>query len=90
MVQQGRDLSLRNNLSKTCKKFINTYQKRWSIEEYHKSLKQNAGISKSPTRTSTTQTAHIFCSLVAYIKYEKYKIFTGLNHFALKAKIHMS
>jgi hypothetical protein len=86
----GERFLVSNNLSLTSKKLINTYQKRWSIEEYHKSLKQNASISKSPTRTIKTQTAHIFCSLVAYIKYEKYKIFTGLNHFALKTKIHMN
>lgn len=27
------------------------YQKRWRFEEYHKSMKQNASLSKSPTKT---------------------------------------
>jgi len=27
------------------------YQKRWKVEEFHKSLKSNAGLAKSPTRT---------------------------------------
>ncbi|MFZ2313422.1 MAG: transposase, partial [Methylobacter sp.] len=31
------------------------YQKRWKVEEFHKSLKSNAGLAKSPTRTVTTQ-----------------------------------
>ena len=86
----GERFLVSNDLSLTSKRLINTYQKRWSIEEYHKSLKQNVCISKSPTRTIKTQTAHIFCSLVAYIKYEKYKIFTGINHFALKTRILMN
>ncbi len=30
------------------------YQRRWSVEEYHKSLKQNISLERSPTRTATT------------------------------------
>jgi hypothetical protein len=66
------------------------YKKRWSIEAYHKSLKQNAGLEKSPTRTETTQRNHFFASLCAYIKLEGLKMRTGVNHFALKSKIYMS
>jgi hypothetical protein len=29
------------------------YQKRWKVEAFHKSLKSNAGLAKSPTRTVT-------------------------------------
>lgn len=66
------------------------YQKRWSIEVYHKSLKQNAGLEKSPTRTPTTQRNHLFASLCAYIKLEGLKAATGVGHFALKSKIYLS
>lgn len=66
------------------------YKKRWSIEVYHKSLKQNAGLEKSPTRTETTQRNHFFASLCAYVKLEGLKISTGVNHFALKSKIYIS
>lgn len=66
------------------------YKKRWGIEVYHKSLKQNAGLEKSPTRTETTQRNHFFASLCAYVKLEGLKIRTGVNHFALKSKIYMS
>ena len=31
------------------------YQKRWKVEEYHKSLKSNASLAKSPTKTVRTQ-----------------------------------
>lgn len=66
------------------------YQKRWSIEVYHKSLKQNAGLEKSPTRTPTTQRNHLFASLCAYIKLEGLKMTTGVGHFTLKSKIYLS
>ena len=37
----------------------------------------------------TTQTNHLFCSILAYIKLEKLKLKTKLNHFELKAKIYI-
>jgi hypothetical protein len=66
------------------------YGKRWNVEPYHKSLKQNASLSKSPTRTVTTQSNHFFASLCAYIKLEMLKVSTKTNHFALKAKLYMN
>jgi len=66
------------------------YHRRWSVEVYHKSLKQNASLEKAPLRTPTTQRNHLFASLCAYIKLESLKIQTHLNHFALKSKIYQS
>ena len=66
------------------------YQKRSGIEVFHKSLKQNASLEKSPTRTPRTQRNHFFASLSAYIKLERLRLGTGLNHFALKSKIYLS
>ena len=66
------------------------YQKRWKVEEYHKSLKQNASLSKSPTRTVVTQTNHFFSALYAFVKLEVLTMKTSLNHFALKSKIYVS
>jgi hypothetical protein len=66
------------------------YQKRWSVEVYHKSLKQNVSLERSPTRTATTQRNHLFASLCAYLKLESLKWRTKLNHFALKSKIYQS
>lgn len=68
--------------------FTTIYKKRWSVEEYHKSLKQNVSIAKSPTRTLTTQSNHLFASILAYIKLEKLKFANKMNHFALKTKIY--
>jgi hypothetical protein len=37
------------------------YQKRWPIEVFHKSLKQNAALGKAPVRCVRTQNNHAFC-----------------------------
>lgn len=68
---------------------IQTYHKRWRVEEYHKSLKQNVSLEKSPTQTMTTQTNHFFAALCGYIKLERLKIKTKQNHFALKSKLYL-
>ena len=65
------------------------YQKRWNIEPYHKSLKQNAGLERSPTQTVTTQSNHFFAALCAYVKLELLKVATHLNHFALRSKLYI-
>lgn len=66
------------------------YGKRWNVEPYHKSLKQNASLAKSPTKTVTTQSNHFFASVCAYIKLEMLKVATQTNHFALKSKLYVN
>ena len=65
------------------------YQRRWHVEEFHKSLKQNAALEKSPTRTTTTQKNHIFAAMLAFVKLEMLKFKTTLNHFALKHRLYL-
>jgi hypothetical protein len=67
-----------------------TYHERWQVECYHKSLKQNVSLAKSPTQTVTTQTNHFFAALCGFIKLERLKVKTTLNHFALKAKLYFA
>ena len=63
------------------------YQKRWKIEEYHKSIKENASLAKSPTKKIRSQANHIFASIVAFCKLEVMKVATATNHFAIKYKL---
>jgi len=79
-----------NDFSLSDDDFTTLYKKRWSVEEYHKSLKQNAAIAKSPTRTLRTQCNHIFASIMACVKLEKLKFSSKLNHFAMKSKIYLA
>jgi hypothetical protein len=69
---------------------LTIYQKRWKVEEYHKSLKSHAALAKSPTKLPHTQNNHVFASLVAFIKLEAYRTATHLNHFALKGKLYQA
>ncbi len=66
---------------------VTIYQKRWKVAEFHKSLKSNASLAKSPTRTVTTQNNHIFMSIYAVFKLECLKIKHKTNHFALRTKL---
>jgi hypothetical protein len=59
-------------------------------EEYHKSLKQNVSLAKSPTQTKRTQTNHFFAALCGYIKLEMLKVEQKTNHFALKTKLYVN
>ena len=65
------------------------FQKRWKVELYHRSLKQNAALAKSPTRTVTTQTNHFFASLCAFVKLERLAQATRRNHYALKSSLYI-
>jgi len=65
------------------------YKKRWNVEPYHQSLKQNARLEKSPTRTIQTQSNHLLASVCAFIKLEWLKRDTASNHFALKSKLYL-
>ncbi len=63
------------------------YQKRWKVEEFHKSLKSNAALAKSPTKTIKTQANHVFMAIYSVFKLECLKIKHALNHFALRTKL---
>jgi hypothetical protein len=65
------------------------YHRRWNVEEYHKSLKQNASLERSPAHTVRTQTNHLFAALCGYVKLELLKLSHCLNHFALRSSIYL-
>ena len=67
-----------------------TYHTRGQVECYHKALKQNVSLAKSPTQTVTTPTNHFFAALGGFIKLERLKGQTKLNHFALKSKLYLT
>ncbi|WP_155049133.1 hypothetical protein [Piscirickettsia salmonis] len=53
----------------------------------YESIKQNASLAKSPTKTVRSQCNHIFASIVAFCKLETLSVKAQLNHFALKYKL---
>ena len=52
-----------------------------------KSIKQNASLSKLPTKKIKTQCNHLLASMIDYFKLELLKMETALNHFAIKQKL---
>lgn len=74
-----------SDLTLSYEQITTIYQKRWKVEEYHKSIKSNASFPKSPTRTVKTQQSHFIASILAYAKMERLKVRNLKNHFALKS-----
>lgn len=85
----GRLRLVTNDLTLDYSGMTRIYQKRWKVEEFHKSIKSNAGLSESPTQTVRTQSNHFFASICAYVKLECLKWKRGKNHFALKSELYL-
>jgi len=63
------------------------YEKRWKVEEFFRSIKNNAAFAKAPTKTVQTQQAHFTASMIAFVKLERLKIKNNKNHYAMKSQI---
>ena len=78
-----------SDLQLTYDRLTTLYQKRWNVEVFHKSIKSNTGLARSPTRTVRTQSNHCFASIYAFFKLEQLKLKHQLNHFALRSKLYL-
>jgi IS4 transposase len=76
-----------NDMHCSAERLYEVYQKRGRIAEFHKSIKQNASLEKSPIKKVKTQCNHVYAAMIAYCKLEMLKFKTGLNHFAIKYKL---
>jgi len=79
-----------NDLNLTKTKIETIYQKRWKVEVFHKNIKSNTALAKSPTSTVRTQSNHIFMSIYATAKLEILAIKQKVNTFSLRAKLYIS
>jgi putative transposase len=59
----------------------------WSIEEYHRGIKQFCGIENCQARKSQSQRAHILFSIRAFIRLEVERLRKGITWFESKHKI---
>lgn len=84
---QGVLYLVSSDLTLDYERMTTIYQRRWKVEEYHKSLKSNASLAKSPTKTIRTQGNHVFASIWAFVKLERMKLATSMNHFALRSRL---
>jgi hypothetical protein len=74
----------------TYEQITETCRRRWSVECYHKSLKQNASLEKSPAKIINTQKNHFSASLCGCVRLGMLRFSGKLNHFALRAEIYIS
>lgn len=86
---EGELLLLSTDVNQTYQQIITTYSIRWEVEDYHKSLKNNASLECSPARTRQTQAMHLFSSVCAFVKLERLRIKERLNHFAIKGRLYL-
>jgi hypothetical protein len=78
-----------NDLDLEAPAICTTYETRWGVEVFHKSLKQNVGLEKSPTKHEISQCNHVFAAMIAWTKLELLCFKEQTNHFALKTKIYV-
>ena len=78
-----------NDIDLSFDEVLEIYKRRWKVEEYHKSLKQNLKIEHSPTKVETSQRNHIHLAVLGFIKLEKLRLNYKMNHFAIKEKIYI-
>ena len=65
------------------------YKKRWKVETFHKTLKSNAALARSPTKTVRTQSNHCFMSIYSACRLEWLGVRHRMNHFALRTRIYL-
>ena len=59
----------------------------WSIEEYHRGLKQCCGVEKAQVRSSRAQRNHIGCPIRAFLRLEMHWFNTGVSGYETKLRI---
>lgn len=86
---QGDLYLVTNDLDMDASAICTTYETRWGVEVFHKSLKQNVGLEKSPTKHEISQCNHVFAAMIAWTKLELLSLKEQTNHFNLKTKIYV-
>jgi putative transposase len=59
----------------------------WSVEEYHRGLKQFTGVERCQTRMTRAQRNHIGWSIRALVRLEWHRFTTGVSWFEAKMRI---
>ena len=59
----------------------------WSIEEYHRGIKQLVGVERCIARKAIAQRNHMGLALRAFLRIERHRFLTGINWFEAKASI---
>lgn len=66
---------------------VSVAEKTWTIENYHRGIKQSCGIEKCQARSATAQRNHIGFAIRAFLRLEVYSYATGYSWFEAKMQI---
>lgn len=64
------------------------WKHRWTIEEFHRGIKQTTGIEKCCATRAVSQRTHIFASFIAFVKLETARIKEQISWYEQKALIN--
>jgi len=59
----------------------------WSIESYHRGIKQCCGVEKAQVRSARAQMCHISFSIRAFVRLELHRLKTGVSWYEAKTAI---
>lgn len=76
-----------NNLKSTYSDIRDAYARRWKIEEFHRGLKQTAGVEGCQSRIQRAQRTHIFCSILSFLAFEKKRLEENITWYEAKRRI---
>lgn len=88
ITKEGKtDYLATNNLSFTLPDIQAVAARRWSVEEYHRGLKQTTGVAKCQARNPRSQRSHIFCAILSFLALEKKRLEDGLSWYESKRRV---
>lgn len=79
-----------SDLSLTKEEVLHLYQRRWRVEQYHKSLKSNCSLGKCQASSHKAQQSHFYLAMLAFLQLEKARVGSGHNHFHLIKEINIA
>lgn len=81
------DYLVTNDITLSASDIQDVAARRWSIEEYHKGIKQTTAGAGCQARTGRSQRNHLFCALRSFVGLEKERFRTGLSWYELKKEV---
>ena len=76
-----------NELDMTVQQLEQLQKQAWSIESYHRGIKQCCGIEKAQVRSANAQVRHISFSIRAFVRLEVHRLKTGVSWYEAKTDI---
>ena len=76
-----------NDLEMPVNQFEAWSKRAWSIETYHRGLKQCCGVEQAQVRSARAQMNHIALSIRAFVRLEVHRLQTGVSWYEAKRNI---